>query len=275
MLTDYTTTQLKTATTVVNQQYYHFPTGFVNVETATIDLGSYTQPLEVINSQRNWDILNSIQIQASAVPQFIFPRRDDFGIWPIPQGLYTINLNYHLRDRHLTQPDYTTGTATFTNNSQTVTGSGTTWGSWMTGWWVQNTSSTAVSSGYWYRVASVGSTTSLTLETSYEQTTASTSTYRIGQVPEIPEEGQITLVDGTTADFFSGLMSDVAKGTWFNNKFWTGDGNNNSRKQGDPSVAGGLIGLAKRYGNRNDSRLINRKPHMSPLTYQVWGTRIT
>lgn len=274
-LGDYMTQIPKTASTVVDQQFYHYPSGIVNIETATIDLGTYTAPLEVINSQHNWDILNSIQIQASAVPQFIFPRRDDFGIWPTPQGVYDITFNYHWRDRNMGIADYTTGTVTATNNSTTITGSGTTWTAAMVGRWFVVDDPTAPGQGYWYRISAFNSTTSLTIETSWEGTTSAGVTYRIGQTPEIPEEGHIMLVDGVTADFYAGLRGDIAKATWFNNKFWTGDGNNNSRKEGDPNVKGGLIGLINLYGDRNDSKVINRKPKLNPLTYKVWGVTLS
>ena len=274
-LGDYMTQIPKQASTVANQQYYHYPSGIVNIETATIDLGTYTAPLEVINSQHNWDILNSIQIQASAVPQFIFPRRDDFGIWPTPQDVYTINFNYHWRDRNMGVADYTTGTVSVTNNSTTITGSGTTFTPAMVGRWFEVTDTSLNGEGYPYRVAAYNSATSLTIETSWEGTTGSSLTYRVAQAPEVPIEGQIALVDGVTADFYAGLRTDINKATWFNNKYWTGDGNNPSRKEGDPNIKGGLIGMMNLYGDRNDTKIVNRKPRLSPLTYKVWGVQLS
>lgn len=265
----------KTASTVADQQFYHYPVGIVNIASATIDLGSYTAPLDVISSQHNWDVLNSIQIQASAIPQFIFPRRDDFGIWPTPQAVYTINFNYHLRDRNMNIADYTTGTVTATNNSQTITGSGTTWTEAMVGRWFIVDDPTAPGQGYWYRISAFTSTTSLTLETSYEATTVAGATYRIGQTPEIPEEGHIVLVDGVTADYYAGMRSDPQKATWFNNKFWTGDGQNGDRDIGNNKIHGGLIGLINHNTDRNREKIINRKPKLNPLTYQVWGVSLS
>lgn len=275
-MTNYMTQIAKTASTTIDQQFYHNPVGLVNIETATIDLGTYTAPLEVINSQRNWDILNSIQIQASAVPQFIFPRRDDFGIWPTPQGVYVLTLNTHWKDRNLLVADYTTGTVSVAQNSQTVTGAGgATFTPAMVGRWFFVTSTTTPGEGYGYRITGYVSPTVITLETSWENASASGVTYRIGQVPEIPEEMHPILFQGTIADFFSGLRSDIAKATWWNNVFWTGDGNNSSRREGDPNIKGGLIGGMNLWGDRNNSRLINRRPKLNPLTYKVWGTQLT
>lgn len=72
---------------------------------------------------------------------------------------------------------YTTGTASFTNGSVTVTGQGTTWaaGTHGTGtWFIRNNAD-----GRWYRVTAVASATSLTIETAYAGTTAASSAYTL------------------------------------------------------------------------------------------------
>lgn len=258
----------QTASTVADQQYYHNPPGVSNVEAVTVTVGSLVIPLTVVNSQVEWDRLNEVSI-SGAYPQHYFPRRDDFGIWPIPGGVYTLTVNYHLRDRSLTTADYTTGTCSVTNNSQTVTGSGTTWTSAMVGRWFKfNTN------GYWYRVSAFTSTTEITLESVYEGPTAAGGTYLIGESPEIPEEGHICLVDGVTADYYSGPRKDRDQSTWFENKFWTGDGKNFQRDI--KTAVGGVLGLKRRYASRSDSRLIKRRRKSTPsLTDKLFATTLS
>lgn len=272
---DYMTQQPLTDATVAATQYYHYPPGITNIEDVVVTVGSVNYTLDPIVSQKNWDLLNAIQVQASAIPQFFFPRRDDYGIWPIPQAAYTITFNYHIRQINLTIDDYTAGTVTVTNDSKTITGAGTTWTAAMVNRWFTVTDATSTGQGQWYRISVFTAVGTMTLENEFAGATGNTLTYRIGQAPEIPDEGHIILVDGATADFYAGLRSDVAKATWFNNKFWTGDGNNTSRKEGDQSIKSGLIGLMNRYGDRNNVRLVNRKPRLSPLSYQVWATTLS
>lgn len=250
-LSNWLTQQQKTFSTVASQQYYHNPVGFMNIETVTITVGSIAYPLTPVDSQLNWDRINEVLISTSAIPQFFFQRRDDFGIWPIPQGVYTGTLNHSNRDRSLTNTDYTTGTITATNNSQTITGAGTTFTAGMIGRWLQVTND-----GYWYRISAFTDTTHVTLETSYEGTTASGQTYTIGESPEIPEELHDTLSAGVVADYYAGLRQDVEKGTWWNNVFWTGDGNNSVRT--GPNISGGVIGGTRRYASRSNSKIIKR-----------------
>jgi len=69
---------------------------------------------------------------------------------------------------------YATGTATFTNASTDVTGSGTTWTSGMNGDYIVSTTNTL------YKISTVNSTTDLTLTGNYVQPTLTGSAYIIG-----------------------------------------------------------------------------------------------
>ncbi|MBM4032165.1 MAG: hypothetical protein FJ291_10310 [Planctomycetes bacterium] len=69
---------------------------------------------------------------------------------------------------------YSTGTATFTNGSTTVTGSGTAWAAGMVGSWIRRGSDAAA-----YRIAAVASGTSLTITPAYAGATGSGQPYTI------------------------------------------------------------------------------------------------
>lgn len=275
ILSNYQSVLTQTATTVANQQYYHNPAGYISSDNCYITIGSVKYPLTTVYSQATWDKLNAIQIQASVIPQFIYPRANDFGVYPIPQDAYTITLAYYRRDRNLLVDDYLTGTITATSGSATIAGASTTFTAGMEGRWFTVTDTTASGQGYWYRVKTYNSPTSIDLETAWQGSTAATLTYRIGETPEIPEEGHIALVDGVTADFYSGARSDPTKSTWFENKFWTGNGNNAKRDAGDKEIFGGILGLKKRYDGRDNSHIIGSKPRLLPLQYKVFASSIS
>lgn len=272
---DYMTQETVSQTTVANTQYYTYPRGIVSIESVVVTVGGVGYPLEVITSQRAWDVLNAVQFQPTAIPQFVFPRKGDYGIWPIPGGAYTVTFNYHHRDRNLVLEDYTDGTIAITNGDATVTGSSTTFTAEMAGLWLEVTDTTKSGWGRWYRIGSYTSATSLELETTWGYTTITGATYRIVQAPEIPEEGHIILCDGVTADYYAGIQNEASSATWFENKFWTGDGLNTKRNQGDPNIAGGLVGLMGRYADRNNEVLVRRGPHMALADTKVWGSSIT
>ena len=499
-MANYRTQKSYTDNTAINQQYYPYPVGLVNFETVTVQVGSITYPVTVINSQFTWDSLNSIPFQPTTFPRFVFPRLDDYGIWPIPQGVYPITFNYHWRDRNLSVADYTIGTVSVTNssipfvstsyqalsattdasgiatlgqitnpypnsiffeiaspathpaqtitagngfafdgtngqnasgtvwssalaykivsgvesqtgsmtfpksqsqafnsiitcfngtpslavvsatttkkvntttisttmnlaqlptvgnmivigitsahgtaptitdnqtyntyqmvtsstssagpnvflyygivavssgtftltvtnlnatvgdsadifayevsgisnvNASTITGSGTTWTPAMVGRWFSVTDATEPGQGYWYRVLSYNSATSLTLFRPWQGNTGSGYTYVIGETPELPEEGHITLAHGVTADFYANLKNDEATAARWENRFWTGDPSNPSRKFGDNDVLGGVIGMVNKYEDRNESHLIDRKPNLGPLTEKAFAIRLS
>ena len=268
---DYMTQKTVTASTVAKQQYYHYPQGIRNIEAIFVTIGTVKYPMTPVNSQWQWDWLNAVPVQPTAIPQFFLPRRDDFGIYPIPQATYTITLNYHYRDRGLTVADYTIGTAEVTNGSATVAITTGVTTNAMAGRFFEVTDTTNTGQGYMYRISAVPTAASLTLENVYEGASGSSLTYRIGQVPEFPEEGHIILVDGCTADFYSGPRHDINTATFFNNKFWTGDGTNNSRNMGDNTITGGLIGLYNQYTDRNSERIIERNKKIYPFLDQNFG----
>jgi len=274
-LAEYINSTASTDTTVASQQYYDNPVGIQSLDEVTITIGSVVYPLTTIYSQHTWNLLNAMTIQPSSVPQFLFPRKDDYGIWPIPQAAYTITINSFNRDRSLSVDDYTTGTVTMTNGDETVTGSGTTFTSAMVGRWLQITSASSPGQGYWYKVASYTSATSIELTQKWNAATAASLTYLIGESPDIPEEAHVILPDGTAADYYSGLRNDTEKGTAFNNKFWTGDMNNSIRQFGSNQVVGGLIGLVNRYKSRDRKTLVRRGPNVSSPTWKIWSTTIS
>ena len=236
-------------------------------------VNSVKYPLETIHSQSVWNWLNSLTIQASAIPQFVFPRRDDFGIWPTPQAVYTITFDYHARDRNLTVADYTTGTVAVTEDSATVTGTGTTFTANMVGRWFQVTTNTKDS--YWYRITSYTSATVVTLESVYEGATGTTLSYKIGESSELPEELHIVvrILLGTKRAWYGGPGQDITKATWWNNKMWTGDGNNSSRDIGNTN--GGILGGKKRYASRSNTRIIRRAKRLSTFNSKIWATTIS
>lgn len=272
-----------TASTVAGTQYYDYPLGITDIDDVVVTVGNVNYPLEVINSQHNWDLLNAIQIQAAAVPQFIFPRSPylsaagggGYGIWPIPQQTNTITFYYHFRDRGLSIDDYLGGTVQVTNASGAVVGTSTSFTSAMVGRSFTVTDTTNTGWGYWYLVTAYGSATGVTIIPTWQGANGSGLTYRICQVPLLPEEAHVILVDGATADFYMGMRKDLATATWFNNKFWTGDGNNNNRDEGTGRIPSGLIGLIDAYNDRNNVHIVNRRPRINPLSYKIWATRLS
>lgn len=272
-ITNLATQQARTASTIVNQQYYHLPMGIVDMESVTVTIGGIAYPLITVDSEIQWERINQTLVSTTALPSFIFPRRDDFGIWPTPQGVYTITFYPHIRDRSLTADDYTTGTVSVTNSSQTVTGSGTTWTNAMVGRWFIMNDNTQQGEGFWYRIGAVGSTTSLTLETSYEQTTiASGANYKIGESPELPEEIHLNLAAGVVSDYYAGPRGNIENGTWFNNVFWTGDGNN-SKRDGE-KFTGGILGAKQRYAGRNNGAIVWKHGIAQTWVDRQWASSI-
>lgn len=275
-LQGYSTEIVRTFSTVASQQYYHQPPGVNRINSMEITIGSVKYPLTPIFSYDEWNRLNAIQIQAGAIPKYYFSRRDDFGIYPIPQDAYTGTVVYTLNAQPLYKTDYTTGTVSTTENSDTVEGaSSPAWTSnILVNQWFSLSDSNGKPRGNWYRIESITDADTLVLETVFEEASESGATYIVADSPEIPEDMHILLSYGATADYFAELRQDNAKSTWWENRFWTGDGANSSR---DPqNIAGGLINAIQRWEDRDSSQLVQRKKQDSDaIDNKIFATTLS
>jgi hypothetical protein len=124
-----------TATTTSGTASYFLPYDYDELLSVKITVGSldYT-PIQVTNRDE-WSELNSISYQSDFVTHFyILDRRIEF--YPIPATTSNvITYTYKKRIVDLSEADYTTGTVAVTNNSTTVTGTGTTFTAAMVGRW--------------------------------------------------------------------------------------------------------------------------------------------
>lgn len=274
-LAAYINQQSFTAATVASQQYYYYPVGLQSVDSAVITIGSVQYTLTPIYDQYTWNMLNALQIQPTAIPQFIFPRKSDFGIWPIPQAVYSIGFQGFMRDRNLLIDDYTTSTITVTAGSATITTAAGTFIPAMVGRWFTVTDPTVPGQGYWYRISAWVSSTQLTLETYWAGSTASGATYRIGESPELPEEAHTLLASGTAADYYAGLRNDADNASRFDNMYWTGSYSQTSRDMSSKNVSAGLIGILRKYADRERDRVIIRQPSIISPVYKIWAESIS
>lgn len=268
------TQKTMTGSTVVNQQFYHYPPGILDLADCTVNINGLNYPIIADDSILQWDRINLVLISVTALPQFIFPRKDDFGIWPIPQGVYTMTIVAQLRDRTPTDlTDYVAGTVAATNNSTIITGVGTNFTANMVGYWFVMNDITQPGNGYWYRIASVQSTTQLTLETYYINTSVTGAAYRIGQSPELPEETHSSIVEGTIADYKAGPRDDVQSASWHDNMYWTGSGLEKERE--GKMFFGGVLGAQQKYAGRQEGAIVWQHGLSTSWTERMWASGIT
>jgi len=263
----------KTMSTVADQIYYHYPPGLLNIETITMDTGQ-DYPLEVINSQERWDQLHQKDVTSSAIPQYYFPRRDDFGIYPTPDDAYTVTLVGNYLPRRISVADYSTGTVAVTQNDATVTGTDTVFTSAMVGRYFCETDGT-VPTGNWYRIASFASTTSIELESVFEETSLSGASYVIVQSPDLPDELHSYIPYHASAAYYSTIRKDPEQAQRLLNYFYTGDFYNTARNGG---IKGGVLSVINRYKNtgRNNSQLSKiNKINLDPTRSEAWSTTLS
>lgn len=276
LLRNYKTKPLpSTFSTEADQVYYHNPPGLLSIESLTIEVNDEPIPLEVINSQDKWDLLQQNDIVGSAIPKYYFPRRDDFGIYPTPGAVYTGTLVGNYLPRRLNIANYTAGTVVVTQNSAVVTGTDTTFTASMVGRYFCEADSDGQPIGNWYRIGSFASTTVLGLESVFEETSLSGSSYIIAQCPDLPDELHPFIPYHSSASFYATVRKDPEQAQRLLNFFYTGDYFNPNRGGG---IKGGVLAIVNRYHNtgRNNSQIVNlHKDARTTKAEEAWSTTLS
>lgn len=245
----------QTMSTTIDQQYYSYPPGLNRIDTATIDNDTTIPPLRVVHNQTEWDQINSGPV-TSGIPSHIFMRSRDFGLFPIPKAAYTITLTGRFYPRNMYAADYSTGTVAITQNSATVTGTGTTFTSEMVGRYLCETDSNGEPIGEFYKIGAFVSTTSLTLETVFEESSLSGATYLIGESPNLPPEVHELIPYRVASIYYGTKRRSASRAQEFSNFYWTGDWGNPNRRG---RIEGGILGFIQDYAlhGSDNSQLLN------------------
>jgi len=257
-----------TLTTSDGTQFYDYPPGVSHLSSVVITVGGVDYPCTFVDSEKMWNDLNMIEIASFTVPQFVYPRAYDFGIFPIPRDAYTTTLNGNYIPADMSMEDVTSGTIALTNASATVTGTNTAFTSSMVGSFLKV-------SGYWYKILSYASATSITLDRTYVGTTASGLSYTIGNSPEIPEEAHEYLPFRAASIWFVAFRRDTKHAQKLLNYYYTGDFENYTR---DATTAkGGMIGVREHYRQfgRGNSQLTQRNKTTDYVYDERWATTLS
>lgn len=186
---------------VANQQYYQYPQDCRELRQFMTHIGGIERDLDEITDEKYWNLMN--QTVVTGLPYAFFVKGfKEVGLYPVPADTTNNGGELVFTRRHLTmtQDDYTDGTVSVTG-VQTVTGSGTVWTQGMVGRAFEVTDG---SDANWYRIASVESNTSLTLENVTQGINGSGLSYRIGECAFLPDEYLETPVDYALSRFFLG-----------------------------------------------------------------------
>jgi hypothetical protein len=185
----------KRFSTTANQQYYQLPEDAIRLKTVTITVGATTYPLTEIADADIWDSYNE-SLSYSNTPEFFFVKGDDqFGIWPIPSSTIVDGgtIRYERRMRDMSAADYSAGTISIVTGSYAVSGAATTFTQDMVGRYLKIED--PAGDGMWQRISGYTSAVAVSIENNYSSPTINNAAYRIGEIPDIPEEFHENLID--------------------------------------------------------------------------------
>lgn len=171
---------------VASQQAYQMPEYAGRLYNVRYNATGSEQPLIEIASHDIWQSMNSNNSQTGVPTHYHLISEDEIELWPIPSEAVTNGLEVSAAFKHgrLTADDVTTGTATASNGSETVTLSTSIVTPKMVGRFF------TVNDGQeeWYRISEYVSSTSFKLENYFEGNGGANLSYIIGEIVDIPEE---------------------------------------------------------------------------------------
>lgn len=205
-----------TSTSTLSQSSLDIQTPVKKILTVTVTSGSYTYPVEQINSRSEWDYLNQSNSLTSTYPQYFFFFNNQILFYPkIASANETITISFIKRQKDLSIADYTSGTiTTATNNDGTIVGSSTSWTAKMAGRFIRITDSNTANTGdgEWYEIKSITDGTNLELYGVYSGISISggSAAYTLAQCSELPEEYQLLPVFDTLSTYFTSFVRDFS-----------------------------------------------------------------
>lgn len=218
-----------TVTLVASTQFYDLPHDFERlIGNPYVTSGSYRHVPRKAPTRAFWDRLNSGS-NTSTTPEWFLLFDGQIGLWPSPASALTMTIPYSRRVKDLSVADYTTGTITTiatSSGTTTITGTGTTWTNRMIGRFIRVTEGdgTGTGDGEWYEIATVPSTTTLTLVKAYAGNAIATATaaYTIGQMSILPEDFHEIPIYHALVQYFSSVKPNLERASAYRKLYESG-----------------------------------------------------
>jgi hypothetical protein len=201
-----------TILSVASQQSYYLPLAMRKLKSVSVVANNIRYvPKEIIDpdSWRRLNVFSTSNISDGV--QFFYQETNRIYFWPtFSTGGNTISI-LGLKEpvRDMTILDYSTGTIAVTNNSATITGTGTNWTAGVNPTVLPG--SYIIINGQEYEISAVNSTTSLTLLQPYQGVTASGLTYKIGDGTLVPDAFDDAIWLRADMDFYRNRESTKQK----------------------------------------------------------------
>lgn len=198
---------------IEGQSIYQTPIDCVRVigMTATISngAGAYKVPVKEVRSEFEWRQITAYPYSSNWEAYYYPLGNDKFEFWPTPSQDVANGIRYYYQqqDFDLSVDDIISSnltpieTVTMINGSTLVTSTGSSFTNQLVGLQFQTTGVTDLN---WYEIVAVPTASTLTLKSAFVGNSGSGISYRIGQVPIIPQEYHDAIVNYGLYLFFSG-----------------------------------------------------------------------
>ncbi len=174
--------------------------------------GGNKYPIKEIHSLEEFEQL-AVDSSTATIPEIYCVYNDYIKFYPLfSDNTSVIYAKYRQIPKQMSADDYDTGTITATNNSLSITGSGTTFTSNMVGRQI------LLPDGLWYKIKVYTNANNLALEKTYEGITTVGASYIIGDCPIIPDGFQDLLIYKPLENYFM-MTGEEKRSTFYKNLY--------------------------------------------------------
>lgn len=219
-----------TKTTVAGESSIKLPAYTQKPQNIYVTVGSYRYTPEEVTNREDWDHLNVTSV-SSDIPTHYFVYDGAIELYPTPATSgNTVTFNARRVAKDLTISD-TNGSGVITTIATsgvttTITQSSTDWGTGMIGQSIRISETNAAKGGdgVWYEIASVPTSSTLTLVKTYGGTAISSATadYTLGQTSLLPEPHDVLPVYEALKMYYASVDPDVKKSELYAKMFIEG-----------------------------------------------------
>lgn len=200
----------RTFTTTTSASYV-LPERFIKLKELYVTIGSYRYYATQVFNDLTWGYYKRQTISGDQMTRvFVRPGLNTFEVYPTPSTAgNTMTMIYESFSKDLSAADYITGTITTLANAGTaVTFNGTTLTAGMAGRWLK-----PATDNNWYKISAILTTSTATLLMPFQGVSlaAATESFRIGELPRLPEGTHDLPVEYALWKHFTGIKRDEVK----------------------------------------------------------------
>ena len=214
ILRQYWTEETRNFTIQKNQTRYQLPEAAIRAAELVVFVDNIKYTVTPIFDDEEWDIRTAHKTSNNIPTMFRLVGKDEFEIYPVPSTTYEGGgkIKFQAKGKPLSVKDFDTGTVSITNGENEIEHSASGFTQQMVGRTLLIPEDTSETNGY--KIIEFINSSRVKIENAYAGATDATASFIIGEVPNIPGEFHLSLLDRGIFRYFRSRKDLNTAGTY-------------------------------------------------------------